>query len=164
MKTVYVPKGETVFYDCLTTEHLIVDGGLNVIGDLHAKAISGQGSVAAHRIIVDDIRASNLEAERITCRRLIAEWVETAELYASESATVSGLLLAEFVQAKRVATALSSISEVKADEVVNMTRKKRGMLRFLLVSSLMAWWMRFITPRNDVVDADYEEDPSALEF
>ena len=28
MKTVYIPKGETVNYDSLETEHLVVDGCL----------------------------------------------------------------------------------------------------------------------------------------
>ena len=30
MKTIYIPKGETVHYESLSTEHLIVEGTLEV--------------------------------------------------------------------------------------------------------------------------------------
>ena len=34
MKTVYIPKEETVYYENLTAEHLVVDGCLKVATDL----------------------------------------------------------------------------------------------------------------------------------
>lgn len=156
MKTVYVPKGETVSYENLTTGRLVVEGCLKVARDLKAKTVSGSGFIEAGRISADDIRADDLECSGIICRRLIAKRVETSELFASESAAVSCLLSADFVKAGRLAVALSDIDEIKADEVVNLTQKKRGLFRFLLASSLRAWWMRFTAPEDDVVDADYE--------
>lgn len=156
MKTVYVPKGETVTYESLTTGRLVVDGCLKVSCDLKAKTISGSGVIEAGRISADSVRADDLECSSVVCRRLIAKRVETSELFASESAAVSCLLSADFVKAGRLSVALSDIDEIKADEVVNLTQKKRGLFRFLLASSLRAWWMRFTAPEDDVVDADYE--------
>lgn len=156
MKTVYVPKGETVFYENLTTERLVVEGCLKVSCDLKAKTISGGGFIEAGRVSADDIRTDDLECASVTCVRLIAKRVETSELFASESAAVSCLLSADYVNTKRLAVALSDIDEVEADEVVNLTQKKRGLFRFLLASGLRAWWVRFTAPREDVVDAEYE--------
>lgn len=156
MKTVYIPKGETVSYENLTTDCLVVDGYLRVSCDLKAKAISGSGFIEAGRVSADDIRTDDLECVSVVCRRLIAKRVETSELFASESAAVSCLLSADFVKAKHLAVALSDIDEVDADEVVNIRQKKRSLFRFLLASSLRSWWMRLTTPVEDVVDADYE--------
>lgn len=154
MKTVYVPKGETVSYENLATEHLVVEGCLKVACDLKVKHISGSGFIEAGRVMADDIRADDLECVSVVCDRLIAKRVETSELFASEGAAVSCLLAADFVKTKRLAVALSDIDEVRADEVVNLTQKKRGLFRFLLASSLRSWWVRFTAPR-DVIDADY---------
>lgn len=157
MKTVYIPKGETVSYESLATERLVVDGHLKMPCDLRAKKISGSGFIEAGRIFADDIRMDDLEAVNVVCRRLIAKRVETSELFTSESAAVSCLLSADFVKAKRLAVALSDIDEIQADEVVNLTQKKRGLFRFLLASALRSLWIRLTAPHDDVVDADYEQ-------
>lgn len=156
MKIVYIPKGETVSYENLATERLVVDGYLKVACDLKAKTISGSGFIEASRVSADSIRTDDLEAVNVTCARLIAKRVETSELFASESAAVSCLLSADFVKAGRLSVGLSDIDEVRADEVVNLKQKKRSLFRFLLASSLRAWWLRFTAPAEDVVDADYE--------
>lgn len=157
MKTVYIPKGETVTYQDLTTERLVVEGCLKVSCDIKAKTICGSGFIEAERISADDIRADDVEAVCVTCRRLIAKRVEIAELFASESAAVSSFLGGDRVVTPRLSVALSDIDEVVADEVVNLRQKKRGLFRFLLASSLRAWWMRFTAPQDDgVVDAEYE--------
>ena len=44
MKTVYIPKGETVRYESLTTEHLVVHGCLEVAGGIKARTIAGSGT------------------------------------------------------------------------------------------------------------------------
>lgn len=168
MKTVYIPKGETVYYENLATEHLVVEGYLSVAGDIKAKTISGQGFIEAERITADDIRTDDLEAACVVCQRLIAKRVETAELFVSESAAVSGLLSADFVEAKRLAVTISDIDEVRADEIVNLTQKKRSLFRFLLASALRAWWTRFTAPKEDLVDAEFEpvekEKRSVVDF
>ena len=43
MKTIYIPKGETVSYETLETDHLVVKGCLKVSYGLKAKTISGGG-------------------------------------------------------------------------------------------------------------------------
>lgn len=156
MKTVYIPKGETVTYEALTTERLVVDGCLKVARDLKAKIISGSGFIEADMVSADDIRMDDLNAARVVCRRLIAKRVDTSELFASESAAVSCLLSAGFVKTKRLAVALSDIDKVQADEVVNLKQKKRGLFRFLLASTLCSLRIRLTTPK-DVIDADYEQ-------
>ena len=156
MKTVYIPRGETVSYENLTTERLVVDGYLKVDCDLKAKTISGSGFIEASRVSADSIRTDDLEAVNVACARLIAKRVETSELFVSESAAVSCLLSADFVKAGRLSVGLSDIDEVHADEVINLKQKKRSLFRFLLASSLRSWWMRFTAPAEDVVDADFE--------
>ena len=156
MKTVYVPKGETVSYENLTTEHLVVDGCLKVAHDLKARSISGSGFIEAGKASADDIRIDDLETASVVCRRLIAKRVETSELFASESAAVSCLLSADFVKAKRLFVGLSDIDEVQADEVVNLPQKKRSLFRFLLASTLRSQWIRLTAPKN-MIDADYEQ-------
>ena len=45
MKTVYIPKGETVSYETLETERLVVKGCLKVAYGIKAKTISGSGGI-----------------------------------------------------------------------------------------------------------------------
>ena len=156
MKTVYIPHGETVSYENLTTERLVVKGCLKVSCDLKAKTISGSGFIEAGRVSADSIRTDNLESASVSCARLIAKRVETSELFASESAAVSCLLSADYVKAGRLSVGLSDIDEVQADEIINLRQKKRNLLRFLLVSSLRSWWTRFTAPAEGAVDADFE--------
>lgn len=149
MKTVYIPRGETVSYDNLATECLVVEGGLKVTYDLKAKKIIGSGSVTASSISADDIRADELSSVRVSCRRLIAKRVETSELFASESAAVSCLLSADYVQASQLSVVLSYVHDVDAVEIINLKQKKRGLFRFLLASSLRSWWTRLTAPADD---------------
>ena len=50
MKTVYIPKGETVRYESLMTEHLVVHGCLQVSNGIKARTIAGQGTINAGSI------------------------------------------------------------------------------------------------------------------
>lgn len=125
MKTVYIPRGETVTYENLTTERLVVEGCLNVSCGLKAKTISGGGFIEAGRVSAGDIRVDDLECASVACTRLIAKRVEASELFASESAAVSCLLSADYVKAGRLFVGLSDIDEVKADEIINL-RQKNG--------------------------------------
>ena len=47
MKTVYIPKGETVRYETLETDRLVVKGCLKVTYGIKAKTISGGGMITA---------------------------------------------------------------------------------------------------------------------
>ena len=164
MKTIYIPKGETVSYETLATEHLVVKGCLQVTGSVKAKTISGDGVICAGSVEADIIRIGSLEAAAVICKRLIAECVQAPEVFASESAAVSCFLSAAYVETGRLTVAISEISEVKADEVINLTLKKRGLFTTLLLSALRSVWLTLTVPKskNEVMDAEYApaQEPS----
>ena len=140
MKTVYIPKGETVRYESLMTEHLVVHGCLQVSNGIKARTIAGQGTINAGSIDADVIRVDDVEAGSIVCKRLLAKRVQSPEVFASESAIVSCFLSAAYVETGRLTVTLSEIDEVKAEEVVNLTPKKRTLFGTLLASLLRSFW------------------------
>ena len=158
MKTVYIPKGETVSYETLETDRLVVKGCLKVAYGIKAKTISGGGMITAGTVSADDIRVDDLEAASVTCQRLIAKRVQTPELFAFESAAVSCFLSSAFVATGKLTVALSEIDEVKADEVIHLKPKKRSLFRLLLASALRSFWTSLtVRPvKRGVVDAGFE--------
>lgn len=168
MKTMYIPKGQTVAYDTLETERLVVNGCLNVAHGLKAKTISGSGVILAGNISADDIRAREIEAASVYCLRLAARRVQAAELFASESAAVSCFLCADYVAADRLTVALHEVGKIDAREVVALAPKKRSLFRLLLASALRSFWTSLTAPRSagEALDAEYrqvEEEPPAEE-
>ena len=139
MKTVYIPKGEIVRYESLMTEHLVVHGCLRVSNGIKARTITGQGTISAGTIDADVIRVDDVEAGSIVCKRLLAKRVQSPEVFASESAAVSCFLSAAYVETGRLTVTLSEIDEVKAEEVVNLTPKKRTLFGTLLASLLRSF-------------------------
>lgn len=158
MKTVYIPKGETVRYETLETDRLVVKGCLKVAYGIKAKTISGGGMITAGTVSADDIRVDDLEAASVTCQRLIAKRVQTPELFAFESAAVSCFLSSAFVATGKLTVALSEIDEVKADEVIHLKPKKRSLFRLLLASALRSFWTSLTARpvKDEVMDADFE--------
>ena len=158
MKTVYIPKGETVRYETLATDRLVVKGCLKVAYGIKAKTISGGGMITAGTVSADDIRVDDLEAASVTCQRLIAKRVQTPELFAFESAAVSCFLSSAFVATGKLTVALSEIDEVKADEVIHLKPKKRSLFRLLLASALRSFWTSLTARpvKREVMDADFE--------
>ena len=157
MKTVYIPKGETVRYETLETDRLVVKGCLKVTYGIKARTISGGGMITAGTVSADDIRVDDLEAASVTCQRLIAKRVQTPELFAFESAAVSCFLSSAFVATGKLTVALSEIDEVKADEVIHLKPKKRSLFRLLLVSALRSFWTSLTArpQKPEVIDADF---------
>lgn len=157
MKTVYIPKGETVHYESLVTEHLVVKGCLNVTYGVKARTISGDGVICAGSVEADSIRAGSIEAATVICKRLIAKCVQAPEVFASESAAVSCFLSAAYVETGRLTVAVSEIDEVKAGEVINLKQKKRTLFGTLLLSALHAFWISLTAPKGNgtVMDAEY---------
>ena len=158
MKTVYIPKGETVSYETLETDRLVVKGCLKVAYGIKAKTISGGGMITAGTVSADDIRVDDLEAASVTCQRLIAKRVQTPELFAFESAAVSCFLSSAFVATGKLTVALSEIDEVKADEVIHLKPRKRSLFRLLLVSALRSFWTSLTARpvKREVMDVDFE--------
>lgn len=89
MKTVYIPKGHTVCYESLETEHLVVEGCLKTTCGVKAKTITGGGVLSAGTTSADVICLDELETGSVFCRRLLARRVQTPELFASDSAAVT---------------------------------------------------------------------------
>ena len=166
MKTMCIPKGQALNYDSLETEHLVVNGVLNVAHGLRARTISGDGLILAGTISADDVRVREIEAASVYCLRLAARRVQAAEVFASESAAVSCYLCADYVAADRLTVALHEGGKIDAHEIIVLTPKKRSLFRLLLVSALRALWVSKIRPffEGEVLDAEYrqvQEDPSA---
>ena len=97
MKTVYIPKGETVHYESLATEHLVVHGRLHVTYGIKAQSITGSGVIDAGSINADTVCIDDVESGTVICKRLIAKRVQAPEVFASESAAVSCFLSAAYV-------------------------------------------------------------------
>ena len=158
MKTVYIPKGEVVTYESLITDQLVVKGCLKVTNGIKARIISGDGVICSGTVEADTIRIGSLEAAAVICKRLLAKRVQAPEVFASESAAVSCFLSAAYVETGRLTVAISEISTVKADQVVNLTGKQRTLFGTLLASALRVLWVCLTTSKtgSDVVmDADY---------
>ena len=165
MKTMYIPKGQALNYDSLETEHLVVNGTLNVAHGLKARTISGDGLILAGTISADDIRIREMEAASVYCLRLAAKRVQAAEVFASGSAAVSCYLCADYVAADRLAVALHEVGKIDAREVAVLTPKKRSLFQLLLASALRSLWASITQPRKrEVLDAEYrqvQEEPPA---
>ena len=125
MKTVYIPKGETVHYESLATERLVVHGRLHVTYGVKAQSITGSGVIDASSINADTVCIDDVESGTVICKRLIAKRVQAPEVFASESAAVSCFLSAAYVETGKLTAAISEVDEVVAQEVVNLTPKKR---------------------------------------
>lgn len=158
MKTIYIPKGETVCYENLVTGRIVVNGCLKVFGDIKARSIAGNGAVYAGSVSADDIRVDDLEAASVTCRNLLAKRVQTPQLIASDSAAVSCYLAASYVETGKLTVAASEICDVKADEIIHLPPKKRTLFGLLLVSALRSLWTQLTTPaaKDKPVDAEWK--------
>ena len=159
MKTIYIPKGETVSYENLVTGRIVVHGCLKVLDGIKAKSITGSGVIYAGSVSADDIRVDDLESASVTCRRLIAKRVQTPQLIASESAAVSCYLASSYVETGKLMVAASEVCEVKADEIIHLTPKRRSLFRLLLVSVLRSLWTRLTIPAAHAVPVDAEWKP-----
>ena len=74
MKTIYIPKGETVHYESLSTEHLIVEGTLEVTYGVVAKQIDGDGVIHAGTVEADIIRIAALRQPAPYAAGLSPRW------------------------------------------------------------------------------------------
>ena len=163
MKTIYIPKGETVSYENLTTDRIVVKGCLKVLDSTKARSISGNGTIYAGSVSADDIRVDDLEAASVTCKRLIAKRVQTPQLIASESAAVSCYLAASYVETGKLTVAASEICEAKAEEIIHLAPRKRTLFRLLLVSALRSLWTKLTAPAVPDEPVDAEWRPAAAE-
>ena len=165
MKTVLIPKGETVCYESLETERLIVQGCVKVTYGIHAKSISGNGTVIAGTVEADDIRAHSIESASVICKRLLAANVHTPELIASDSAAVSTFLSSAYVKTGKLTVAVGEIDQVEANTVINTGTRQRSLLGLLIVSALRCLWARLAVKPIHGTDSDTTDtagEPAAI--
>ena len=155
MKKVFIPAGESRSYETLVTEHLVVDGHLNVVNGLKAKTISGTGVITAGEVSADVCHIGALETTTAIFRKLMARRVSAAEIFASDCACVTHFLSAAYVETGRLTVSVSEIDKVNADEIITL-QKKHGMLGALVASSLRAFWLDLTAPIDDYMDAEFE--------
>ena len=163
MKNLYVPKNTTVRYENLETDTMVVKGCLVVENALRAKRILGGGIVIAGSISADEIVADELEAASVAAKRIAAKRAYAADIHASESMMISCYLESAFVQARKLTVATSQISELEADEVINLAAERKSLWRTLAASALRSLWLSLFGVRpeqdkaktNQVMDADY---------
>ena len=158
MKTVYIPAGETVKYESLVTENLVVDGCLKVVYGVKARTISGKGVISAGTVYADDISIGEIEAAAVVCVRAAAKRIDAPEVYASESLAVSCFLSAAYVETGKLTVALSDVDEAKADEIIHLPRVYTSLLAMLVVSFFRSLRARFFgkPAEGEILDADFE--------
>ena len=78
-------------------------------------------------------------------------------MFASESAAVSCFLSAAYVETGKLTAAISEVDEVVAQEVVNLTPKKRTLFGTLFASMLRSFWTALTAPgqKAEVLDAEF---------
>ena len=158
MKTVYIPAGETVKYESLVTENLVVDGCLKVVYGVKARTISGKGVISAGTVYADDISIGEIEAAAVVCVRAAAKRIDAPEVYASESLAVSCFLSAAYVETGKLTVALSDVDEAKADEIIHLPRVHTNLLAMLVFSFFRSLRARFFgkPAEGEILDADFE--------
>lgn len=140
MKKLFVPRGESVAYQSIHTDELVVKGYLEVDDDIRARHISGDGIIVAGSISADTLVMDEVEAGVVTADKIVAHRM-TAPECRGKVILVTGYLGAERVKAGKLTVGLSDIREVEADEVVNLSGKRHSLLGALVLSWLRCKWM-----------------------
>lgn len=153
MKNLYIPMGKTVHYETLSCLNIVNDGVLQVEGTLHARNITGKGVIDAGTISARNVAAMDVECAVLIGETLTAERVCAAEVKLSVSAAVSCYLEAEYVEVPKLTVAKHSISTLKAEDVVTLPEKKRGIAGTLLAGFFRRLWLSL--SRRIPMDAEY---------
>lgn len=165
MKTIYIPKGETVRYHDLYADRIIVDGCLRVECSLTARVIGGKGAIHAGKVSANTIRTDYLDACSVLCKRLFAERVDAPEVFASERVVVSGVLSACMVETPKLTAAIYEVEELKVKDLVTVPAKRRSVWGILFITTLQAIIAAISSKlgKDGVVDAEYEPVESTSE-
>lgn len=147
MKKLFVPRGESVAYQSIHTDKLVVKGYLEVDDDVRARHISGNGIIVAGSISADTLFMDEVEAGVVTADKIVAHRM-TAPDCRGKVIMVTGYLGAERVKAGKLTVGLSDIREVEADEVVNLSGKRHSLLGALVLSWLRCKWMELCRRRE----------------
>ena len=140
MKNLYIPKGKTLHYETLYCQNIVNDGTLIVDGTLHARSISGKGILKAGTVSVRHVAEMDIECATMNGETMAAERVCAAEIVLSGSATVSCYLEAEYVEVPKLTMAKHNIGTLKADDVITLPEKKRGIVGTLVAGFFRRLW------------------------
>lgn len=158
MKTIYIPKGETVRYTDLYADRVVVDGCLKVEHCLDAKTIGGTGIIHAEKVSSHTIRIGTMEACKILCKRLLASRVDAPEVMASERIVVSCVLSAYTVKTQKLTVAVCDVEDLHVPDVEKVPAKRWSIFGILLFTWLQALCLkvRERLTSGEPIDADYE--------
>ncbi len=158
MKTIYIPKGQTVTYENLHCENLIVKGRLVVHDQLYATHIDGKGFLQANTIQAENIAMGHLVARGIICQRLLAKTVQATEIVATSELVASQYLEADSVSTEILSTVKCNVSQIEADQVIHLRPTIGGMFGLLLASYVRSILLPLMIPQEEddyYVDGEY---------
>lgn len=160
MKTIYVPKGETIHYDSLYADRIVVDGCLRVDHSLDARTIGGKGNIHAGKVSANTIRIGYLDACSVMCKRLLASRVDSPEVFASERMVVSCVLSACLVETPKLTVSLCEVEELKVKDLIAMPAKRRSIFGILFISTFRAIVAAILDKlsKGEAMDADYRQE------
>lgn len=144
MKNLYIPKGKTLHYETLHCQNIVNDGTLIVDDTLHARTITGKGILDVGTVSARHVAAMDIECATMTAETLTAERVCAAEIVLSGSAVVSCYLEAEYVEVPKLTMAKHNIGSLKANDVVTLSEKKRGIVGTLAAGFFRRLWLSMI--------------------
>jgi len=161
MKTLFIPSGTIMRHESVDAQQIIVKGTLLVDGDIRAKRITGDGTIAAAKIIARDIRTGVLEADEIVAKKVIADKIFCDNLYASVGIIARDYIEADEVRTHRITMTCSDIDKLDAREIVRVQPQHNSFLWMLFLS----WCTeRFAIWRNDrITEAKAFEAPPVVD-
>ena len=109
--------------------NLIVNGTLRVRGTLTAKHIQGKGAIRGENIRFETMQIGLVDAEQLSGRELLADQVLCSACYVSDRIIAKDYIQAYELETDSLACCLSSLKSCKAEQIIVLKSKKRGVLR-----------------------------------
>ncbi|MDR0863028.1 MAG: hypothetical protein LBN30_09700 [Oscillospiraceae bacterium] len=138
-KTIYIPRGESAFFDVLSCDKLIVDGEITVAGALTAPYIYGSGVINAYSVSAITLKCGTVNAVNIGVNKLIARRVTATDVKASARVTVSARIRAKYVKAKVVLAGEVDVERWETSDLDYVS----GWRRFIIETRLPAYVRSF---------------------
>ena len=131
IERLYVPYGQTVRFETLRVDKLIVDGSLIVKGKISAVICRGKGSVQVGDMEVDKLRLSSVTCEgRLKAREVISRRVYAESVHISKRIWCLISLVAKYLVAPCVATPLLGCENGDLQDCVIVPQRDYSLRRF----------------------------------
>ena len=131
IERLYVPYGQTVRFETLRVDKLIVDGNLIVEGKISAVICRGKGSVQVGDMEVDKLRLSSVTCEgRLKAREVISRRVYAESVHISKRIWCLISLVAKYLVAPCVATPLLGCENGDLQDCVIVPQRDYSLRRF----------------------------------